>query len=140
MKPVIAELSAGAIVYRKKDENVEILLLLNKGEHYEFPIGHIEKNESLFDAAKREVKEETGISLVELNTDFHEYFTVRKEYLRDISYKTIHLFLVKTDEEITISTEHLKYKWASIDEAIELLHKKEYKEVLKEAKEKNVFS
>ena len=32
-------------------------------QHYEFPGGHLEKNETLEDGLKREIKEETGITI-----------------------------------------------------------------------------
>lgn len=133
MKPTIAEISAGAIVYRITDESPEILLLENKGEHFEFAKGHLEKGEDLYECAKREVIEETGISTVELIDGFHEYFTVKKEYLRDTSFKTIHLFLVKTDEEVKISSEHLSCKWVSVEEALKELDKEYEKHVLEKA-------
>lgn len=124
MKPVIAEISAGAIVYRKKDGEFEFLLLQNKGENWEFPIGHMKKGEELYSCAKREVMEETGLTGFELDINFHHYFTIKKEYLADISFKTIHLFLVEAKEEVTISSEHLDYKWVNQEEAIAMLKKK----------------
>ena len=126
MKPVIAEISAGAIVYRKKNDEVEFLLLQNKGEKWEFPIGHLKEREELYSCAKREVMEETGLRTVHLDTTFHHHVTIKKEFLRDISFKTIHLFLVEATEEVTISSEHINYTWAQETEAKALL-KKEYK-------------
>ena len=57
------EFSAGFVVFYKKnliDDKCE-LLLLDHGSHISHPKGHIEKNETFFDCAKRELIEETGL-------------------------------------------------------------------------------
>ena len=46
------------------NSNNEVLMCYSNGlQHYEFPGGHLEKGESLEDGLKREIKEETGISI-----------------------------------------------------------------------------
>ena len=46
------------------NSNNEILMCYSNGlQHYEFPGGHLEKNETLEDGLKREIKEETGITI-----------------------------------------------------------------------------
>lgn len=54
------EFSAGGIVFRKNDGNLEILLIRVKNR-WSFPKGNIEKGEPKDQAALREVKEETGV-------------------------------------------------------------------------------
>lgn len=50
-----------------KNHNNEILLGLRKGSHgsgeWSFPGGHVEFGEKIFETAKREVKEETGLEI-----------------------------------------------------------------------------
>ncbi|MBR2833972.1 MAG: NUDIX hydrolase, partial [Bacilli bacterium] len=47
------------------------ILLAHSNNEYHFPGGHVEKNESLKDAVKREIEEETG---VKLNITNKKYF------------------------------------------------------------------
>jgi 8-oxo-dGTP pyrophosphatase MutT (NUDIX family) len=52
---------AGAIVYRT-DDGLRILLVRDKGNRaWVFPKGHLEKQESLCEAALREAEEEAGV-------------------------------------------------------------------------------
>ncbi len=58
------EKSCGAIVYRFVDDKTQVLLIKNKnGEHWAFPKGHIEPNETEHETALREVREETGYNI-----------------------------------------------------------------------------
>ena len=54
---MVKEVSAGAVVYTKVDDQYLFLMIQNKnGNHFSFPKGHVEKNESdSMDTAKREV-------------------------------------------------------------------------------------
>lgn len=67
----IKEISAGAIVYTKHNEDILYLLIKDFHGNYGFPKGHLEKDETLAEAAIREVKEETGIG-VSLDTSFKQ--------------------------------------------------------------------
>lgn len=54
---------ARAIIINSKNE---VLMCYSNGlQHYEFPGGHLEENETLEEGLKREILEETGISLDE---------------------------------------------------------------------------
>ena len=68
------EVTSGAVVYRKKDGQLEYLLLesQNKGHFWGFPKGHVEGNESLKQTAEREIKEETQLTLP-IDTSFYVY-------------------------------------------------------------------
>jgi len=63
--PVRREFSAGGLVYRKSsDGRLEFILIRPKGAtSWALPKGHIEKGESVRDAAVREVREETGLEV-----------------------------------------------------------------------------
>jgi predicted NUDIX family NTP pyrophosphohydrolase len=58
---------AGILLYRNTDNSLEVLLALpagpkNKNNKWEIPKGKIEVGEDIFEGAKREFKEETGIT------------------------------------------------------------------------------
>ncbi len=55
------EFSAGGVIYRKVQNQTEILLILDRFGRTTLPKGHLEEGETEKEAALREVEEETGI-------------------------------------------------------------------------------
>ncbi|MDB5083860.1 MAG: hydrolase [Bacilli bacterium] len=55
------EATAGGVVYRKTNNQVEILFIFDRFDHISLPKGHLEGNETPKEAALREIEEETGI-------------------------------------------------------------------------------
>lgn len=63
---MIKENSYGVIPLRKEEGGVKVLLIFHKkGKHWGFPKGHKDPGESDFEAAQRELREETGLMIVE---------------------------------------------------------------------------
>ena len=61
---MLREKSCGALVYRKRKEKYELLLIKHKsGGHWSFPKGHVESGENELQTALREIKEETGLDV-----------------------------------------------------------------------------
>lgn len=57
-------ISSGAVVYKKEDSILHVLLLYRaQTETYHLPKGTQEKGETLEDTARREIKEETGCEI-----------------------------------------------------------------------------
>src|ERR1035437_5062515 len=67
------EKSAGAIIYRRENNNIYYLLLHYPSGHWEFPKGHIEGKESEEETLRREVLEETGIEDIRILLGFKKY-------------------------------------------------------------------
>ena len=96
------------------NSNNEILLGYSHHD-YQFPGGHVEENEELIDAVKREILEETGI---ELNITKLEPFAKALGYYKDWPKQNqnrkieIYYYEIKTDEEPNLEetsyTEHEK--------------------------------
>ena len=82
------EKSCGALVYRKRGEKIQVLLLKHKlGGHWSFPKGHVEDGETEAQTALREVREETGLS-ISLLDGFREEVTYspRPGISKDVVY------------------------------------------------------
>jgi len=66
----IFEKSSGGIVYRKQKGKIEILLLewenAKKEREFVLPKGHMEDAETAKDTALREINEETGLDISDL--------------------------------------------------------------------------
>ena len=115
--------AAGAVVFRRSERGIR-LLVLRAYKNWDFPKGLIDPGEDALAAARREVREETG--LAELAYPFGEEF---KETLPYSGNKVARYYLAETDAEkieLPVSPElgrpeHHEYRWISFDEAEDLL-------------------
>ncbi len=139
------ERSAGAVIFRNVNGIKEYLLLhypdkLSKRArgrvrgHWDFPKGHMEKGEKTEDTVRREVKEETGISKIDLIHGFREtlrYFVGPKNKRR---LKFVVFFVASTKQfEVTISHEHQGFTWLPFKEAQKLITYSNSKKLIKRA-------
>ncbi|MEK6856818.1 MAG: NUDIX domain-containing protein [Nanoarchaeota archaeon] len=125
------ESSAGMIVYNPK---LSKFLLLEDSSHWGFAKGGIETGEDEGKAAKRELKEETGIDNFKLVNNFLEKINYYYKKEGKTVYKEVVFFLVLTEtEDVKISEEHKNYKWCSYEEAHKLIGFKNTRQVLKKA-------
>lgn len=114
--------SAGGVVFRYTTGNPVFLLLgFKKRKIWCLPKGIIEKGESEFDTAKREVEEETGISdlkyIDNIDSIRYEFWIKGKRY-----HKQVYFFLFQTNQEnAKVSLEHDVCAWFNFEEAINKL-------------------
>lgn len=123
---LMREISAGIIVYRRTAQGVRFLLLYHGGRYWNFPKGHIEKEERALQAAVRETMEEAGLKRSDLNIDpnfkAYEKFTFFKNKVK--VFKTVIFYLAETKaRDIKISSEHEGFGWFSYKEASNMLQK-----------------
>lgn len=127
------------IVVYHIDKNKIFYVILKRKKHwkgFEFPKGGVEKGEKLAEAAKREVKEETGLNVLKLKK-FNlngKYLYNQKVYDRPgISGQTYSLFSaevikrkIKVDKK-----EHYSGEWIEFEKAIEKLTWQDQRKALK---------
>ncbi|MEK7553434.1 MAG: NUDIX domain-containing protein [Patescibacteria group bacterium] len=140
------EISAGIIIYRKTLEGVKFLLLYHGGGYWNFPKGKIEAEEKSFQAALREIREETGLIKQDLKfTGLPEQAGNFKTYEKFVFWrgrgatkvkvsKIVIFYLAETRKSwIKISYEHDGYAWLIYKEAINILKHKDSQRVLTQA-------
>ncbi len=128
------EYSAGAVIYKEgRDGKPLFLLLMKKNNEYDIPKGHIEKGESSEEAARREIKEETGLDvnfIPGFSTVTKYFFYVKKEK----TMKTNRLFLSRMDNpKVRISHEHRGYYWLTYEQTMKAIKYKNTRQLFTEA-------
>lgn len=116
------EISYGIIPLRQKKAVWEVFLVRHQAGHWAFPKGHPEAEETPRQAAERELKEETGLTVSSYLIDeplTEQYvFTFQGKKI----FKTVYYFLAKTTGTAVIQEQELSDgAWVSIDQASELL-------------------
>jgi len=116
------EYSAGFILFHGTRES-PLYLLLDYGKHWEYPKGHLEEGETKWQAAVRELREETGIRQVDRVGRFeHQIHYMFHSSKHGLISKTVTFFLAHTRSEmIEISDEHKGYAWLPYEEAMQRL-------------------
>lgn len=105
------------VVIFKSGDEVLTLKRSKLDEYYpdswDFPGGHVEDGESIFDAIKREIKEEIGIDL-NIQTKLIDFFD---EVVAGIRYLELEFLaeVDKNDLNIVLNDEHTEYKWVKKD-------------------------
>lgn len=128
--------AAGGIIIGPEKK---VVLVEQHGNSWSFPKGGVEKGETLLAAAKREIKEETGIDDLMLLFDLGSY--ERKSIGKDGTgetdewgsrERTFFLFTSDTTDLKATDSEVTQVKWVTLDEAYELLTHPKDKEFLAE--------
>ena len=136
------EISAGIIIYkREKDRDGKIdtkyLLLYHGRGYWNFPKGKLEKGELSYQAAFREVAEETGIPSRSLSLEKNFKVTDKYIYQREGQkvFKIVIFFLAQAfNAEVRISArEHNGYGWFLFKDAVKLLRHQNSRAILKSA-------
>jgi 8-oxo-dGTP pyrophosphatase MutT (NUDIX family) len=125
-------ISAGIIVFRRTKEGIKFLILYHGRDYWNFPKGKLEQAERSWQAAFREVREETGLKSTELklvgNFKAFEKFFYRRG--NDRIFKVVILYLAETKQpNITVSDEHEGYGWFKFSEAKKIMGR--YKDSVK---------
>jgi len=133
------EISAGGVVYRREADGIDILLAARRTRRGELAWGlakgGIEPDESVEDAAVREVREETGIDAdIEVSLGETRYFYVWE----DVGVrKTVHFFLMRaTGGDVSEHDDEMEdVRWFPLERAMKRAAYRGEREVLARAAE-----
>lgn len=110
-------MSCGVLIVRGNP--IQQFLLMEHADRLDLPKGHVDPGESEFECAIRELEEETGIRVTDIEVDEgfrfeHRYrVTPKKKKLKGKRCeKTLVIFLGRLVNDVEIvPTEHLGYAW-----------------------------
>lgn len=133
--------AAGGLVINNKNE----LLMIHRFGKWDFPKGHVEKNESISQAAIREVSEETAAKNLtitqKLSCTFHMYDNHSKMLI-----KRTHWYLMETNENNVLKPQLeeniLAAVWVpffTLDEYIDKTYPA-YKDLIQDVLEQRIFN
>ena len=135
------EISSGGVIYRAAPEGIEIALTqTSRGAMWCLPKGRVESEETLEQAALREVREETGLTgvIVQPLRPIEYTYTARgDDGARTPIEKTVHFYLMEYQRGSTgdHDAEVVDVRWFPIDVAGRLLHHAGERDVLVLAKQ-----
>lgn len=127
------------VVTYAKDKNKIYYLILKRKHHWsgwEFPKGGMNPFELKRHAAEREVREETGLKILNIKKfDFHGKYLYKKKFAdrEGIIGQTFSLYAVEVKNgKVKIDRkEHLGYKWFDFDTAFRKIKHNNQKKCLK---------
>lgn len=125
--------TADCLVFARTDEGMKLLLIQRKNEpckgKWAFPGGFMDIDETTIDAARRELKEETGLVVGELHRVgiFDAVARDPRERIITVAYYTI----LDKPAEVSGLDDAAQAKWFSLTELPDLAF--DHKEILQEA-------
>jgi 8-oxo-dGTP diphosphatase len=93
---MIKSISAGGVVFNNRSEVLVVSQVFPNLISWSLPKGRVNENEDILNAAKREIREESGITNLQIIKDLGSYERPRLDDPTEV--KTIYMFLFKTEE------------------------------------------
>lgn len=132
------KISAGAVIFSKTSGVSQYLLLQYSFTNYkawDFPRGAVETNEAEQAAAKREIREETGLTIERFDPAFREVnrWQFRDREGRQVEKQIVYFLAETPSEAVTLSGEHAEYRWLGYTQARQQLSFPGTKQILDRA-------
>lgn len=128
IQEVVRETTAGGIVFRRKGQEVQILLTQDAKDRWTIAKGHVEEGEVTRETAEREIQEETGLKDMRV-MDWLGKINFRYRRQSSLVLMTMHVYLVHALGD----TDKLKKEewmngigWFSVAEALDRI---EYEDI-----------
>ncbi len=103
LEAISNEISAGGIIFRRRNGSVEIFFIKDPFSRWTFPKGHQESGENLVETAIREIEEETGLRRLRYISPLgRTSFRFRRP--NGVIQKVVHIFLFEAPPD---AKEHL---------------------------------
>ena len=99
MKIIQDNRNGSAEILFNENEGRKFLLLNYPSKHWDFVKGKMEKDETPHETAKREAREETGITDIQFVDDFEESVKYEFRFNKVLIQKKVVFFLAKTNSE-----------------------------------------
>jgi len=126
--------SYGIVPFLNEKGTWKVLLILHQeGNHWGFPKGKANPGESPLEAATRELKEETGLSVIDVlrQQPLVEQYQFRRK--KQFIVKTVQYFPALVQGNLVLQEEEIREaKWFSIPEALQQLTFREARHILQE--------
>lgn len=135
-------------LYRKNLNNEDEFAIFQRSDNdlcWQGITGGVEEGESLEEAARREIFEESGITSdsplykLDCKSSLPDYLfdeETREIWGQDIVVIPMYFFAMAYDGEIKLSWEHNEFRWLSYEEGVELVYFHDQKTALWELKER----
>lgn len=121
IQEVIRETTAGGVIFRKRNNEIEILLAQDAKDRWTIPKGHIEPGETPRQTAEREIQEETGLKKMRVMNHLGKtQFRYRRQ--NSLILMTMHVFLVEAqgDSDRLVKEEWMNgIGWFKFNEALD---------------------
>jgi len=126
--------SFGIIPVKKEQAEFRYLVIQHRGGHWGFPKGHAEPGETPIQTATRELKEETGLSVVRVldSPPLVESYQFRRRHM--LIRKEVLFFLAEVEGSLALQEKEIAAaRWCDLQEAWQLLSFAGGKKLLEEA-------
>lgn len=122
------EKSCGCIII----EDNKVLLVKHNAGHWDFPKGHVEKNETEEETALREVKEETNL---DVNIVPGYRYVTQYSPRENVEKEVVYFIAQKTSGEIKAQESEISnIEWVELSKVIEQITYNTSKEILEKVK------
>lgn len=112
------EPTVGALIFNP--EGKVLLIKSHKwGDRYVIPGGHIELGEKIIDALRREIKEETGLDIYDIEFFLLQEFIFDKTFYERRHFLFLDHICKTTSTQVTLDQEGQEYVWVHPEEALE---------------------